>query len=38
MAETEDARSSSAVLGALNLYLDLLNLMLFLLRIFGNSR
>jgi len=38
MAETQDARSSSAVLGALNLYLDLLNLMLFLLRIFGNSR
>lgn len=38
MAESEDSRSSSAVLGALNLYLDLLNLMLFLLRIFGNSR
>ncbi len=38
MAETEDSRSSSAVLGALNLYLNLLNLMLFLLRIFGNSR
>ncbi len=38
MAETDDARSPTAVLGALSLYLDLLNLMLFLLRIFGNSR
>jgi uncharacterized protein len=35
---TEEGRDKSAVIGALALYLDFINLFLFLLRIFGASR
>ena len=35
---TGDAEDRAAILGALALYLDFINLFLFLLRIFGRSR
>jgi FtsH-binding integral membrane protein len=35
---TQEGRDKSAVIGALALYLDFINLFLFLLRIFGASR
>ncbi len=36
--ENEDRMEKSAILGALSLYLDFINLFLFLLRIFGNRK
>lgn len=36
--ENEENREKSAILGALTLYLDFINLFLFLLRIFGNRK
>jgi FtsH-binding integral membrane protein len=35
---TGDAEGRAAIMGALTLYLDFINLFLFLLRIFGQSR
>jgi FtsH-binding integral membrane protein len=37
-AESERAEQHRAILGALALYLDFINLFLFLLRIFGSRR